>query len=525
MNHAAATSSLGCIAVIVLRRGGLAILLVLAVAVATTPAHADGRYCSSRDVVQFGSRAIDTSTTANVTISNCGDRPWSFTSVNVDSATGPAFHVDTTCATSLALAPGQSCTIGIVFAPQAVGQTSGALWLHNSTTVPDQLVTFYGRGIDAQAGTSTLVFSPASAAFAAQALGTQSAPLAVQLMNLGPAVLTPNAIVINGPAAYDFPGVADTCRVGAAIPAGESCQISIFFEPQDIGARYANLVIDAPQLGSLAILQIAGLGVKATVDNASGMWWNAPANSEPGWGINFAHQNETIFATWFTFGQDGKPLWLVVAAKRTAPNVYSGTLYTGTGPAFNASPFEPALVTKTPVGVATFSFADANNATFTYTVNGISQAKTITREVFGSPVPTCTWGALSNLALATNFQDIWWAAPAGSESGWGINLTEQGDTIFATWFTFGQDGKPLWLVAAAARTGPNVYAGKLYTGTGPPFNSMPFDPLKVIPTEVGMATLTFADGNNATFAYTVNGIAQSKAITREVFAPPGTMCQ
>ena len=54
---------------------------------------------------------------------------------------------------------------------------------------------------------------------------------------------------------------------------------------------------------------------------------------------------------------------------------------------------------------------------------------------------------------------------------------------------------------------------------------MPFDPLKVIPTEVGMATLMFADGNNATFAYTVNGIAQSKAITREVFAPPGTMCQ
>ena len=51
--------------------------------------------------------------------------------------------------------------------------------------------------------------------------------------------------------------------------------------------------------------------------------------------------------------------------------------------------------------------------------------------------------------------------------GMGINLTEQGDTIFATWFTFGQDGKPLWLVAAAARTGPNVYAGKLYTGPAP----------------------------------------------------------
>jgi hypothetical protein len=40
-----------------------------------------------------------------------------------------------------------------------------------------------------------------------------------------------------------------------------------------------------------------------------------------------------------------------------------------------------------------------------------------------------------------------------------------------------------------------------------------------------MATLTFADGNNATFAYTVNGIAQNKAITREVFSGSGTVCQ
>ena len=33
----------------------------------------------------------------------------------------------------------------------------------------------------------------------------------------------------------------------------------------------------------------------------------APADSEPGWGINFAHQSDTIFATWFTYGADGKP--------------------------------------------------------------------------------------------------------------------------------------------------------------------------------------------------------------------------
>ncbi len=127
--------------------------------------------------------------------------------------------------------------------------------------------------------------------------------------------------------------------------------------------------------------------------------------------------------------------------------------------------------------------------------------------------------------MATDFQDIWWAAPAFSESGWGVNLTHQGDTIFVAWFTYGSDGKPLWLVAAPTKIAASVYSGNLYTGTGPTFNSVPFDPTKVIKTLVGTVTLTFIDGANATFAYSVNGIAQAKQITRQIFVPNGTMCQ
>ena len=43
-------------------------------------------------------------------------------------------------------------------------------------------------------------------------------------------------------------------------------------------------------------------------------------------------------------------------------------------------------------------------------------------------------------------------------------------------------------------------------------------------TFVGDATVTFADGNRATFAYTVNGTTQAKAVTRQVFVAPGTVC-
>ena len=158
-------------------------------------------------------------------------------------------------------------------------------------------------------------------------------------------------------------------------------------------------------------------------------------------------------------------------------------------------------------------------------IKGAKSAK-LTLEVFGSKVPTCTWSAQANLAAATNFQDMWWAAPAGVESGWGLNLAHQGDTIFATWFTYGADGNPLWLVFAAPKAATNVYAGDVYTGTGPAFGTLPFDASQVTKSRVGTATLTFGDGNHATFAYAVNGIVGTKAITREIFGSAGgTVCE
>ena len=257
--------------------------------------------------------------------------------------------------------------------------------------------------------------------------------------------------------------------------------------------------------------------------NVQGLWWAAPAGSESGWGINFAHQGNTIFATWFTYDLTGKGLWLVMTAVQTAPNTYSGTLYSTIGPAFNAVPFNPKQVVATQVGIGTLTFSDVNDGTFAYTVNGVSQVKNITREVFGN-LPTCGT-AIGPLTAASNYTDLWWASPAGSESGWGINLTQEGATIFATWFTYALDGTPMWLVVTAANTGPGTYSGTLYQTTGPAFDAAPFNPANVMSKAVGMATFTFVDGNDATFAYTVNGISQQKSITREVFQAPGTVCQ
>ena len=257
--------------------------------------------------------------------------------------------------------------------------------------------------------------------------------------------------------------------------------------------------------------------------NYQGLWWNA---QESGWGINFAHQGDTVFATWFTYNANNKPQWFIILANKTATNVYSGDVSTVTGPPFTSDPFPPNVTVETVVGTATLTFStDGESATFEYTVNGIHQTKLIARQEFSSPRPTCVWGMQADLTLATNYQDLWWVV-AGAQAGWGINFNHQGTVIFATWFTYDANGKPLWFIVLANQEGAtNVFSGDVSTVTGPPFTADPFDASTVVETVVGNAKITIIDGNHATYGYTVNGVTQTKNLTRQVFTSPGTVCQ
>lgn len=322
----------------------------------------------------------------------------------------------------------------------------------------------------------------------------------------------------------------------------DSLLFSTFLQPGNFGCTgvpasgcsvgQVGLVPGASIRGGVAPFQFTIPQIVTASLNYQGLWYAAPAESESGWGINFAHQGDIIFASWFTYDANRKGLWLVMTAPKNG-NVYSGTLFQLTGPPFDAVPFpaigSPGGAAVTAVGNGTLSFPTDATSVFTYTVAGITQTKTLTRQVFG-PLPTCTYSASPDFAAAGNYQDLWWAVPAGSEAGWGINLTHQGDIIFASWFTFDHDRTPLWLVATATKTAPGVYAGSLLRTTGPPFNSVPFPPAGApggaTATVVGNATFNFTNGNNASFGYTVNGITQTKQITRQLFAPPaGTVCR
>jgi hypothetical protein len=257
---------------------------------------------------------------------------------------------------------------------------------------------------------------------------------------------------------------------------------------------------------------LSGVISPAVLPNYTDLWWAGLAES--GWGINFNHQTDTIFASLFTYAADGSGMWLVSTMAKQANGSFTGDLLSTTGPAFNASPW--TAITATKVGTMTSTFAGTTAGTLVYSVNGTSVTKSIQRQVF-STEPTCTFTNLARTA-ATNYQDLWWNP---NESGWGINFTHQGTTIFATLFTYSAT-KAMWLVATMTKGADGSFSGDLLSTTGPAFNTEPWTAIAA--TKVGTMQAAFTDGATGTLVYSVNGTSVTKAITRQVFGTTQTVC-
>jgi len=127
--------------------------------------------------------------------------------------------------------------------------------------------------------------------------------------------------------------------------------------------------------------------------------------------------------------------------------------------------------------------------------------------------------ALSLPAAASTFSidysDLWGGGqPVPTEQGWGLNLIQQGDVIFATWFVYAQNGTPTWFSATLNPTsGSTTWSGQVVfvpsasyyggaLGGTPPMNV------------VGNATITFSNVNAGTLSWSANGVTVNKQISR-----------
>lgn len=120
-----------------------------------------------------------------------------------------------------------------------------------------------------------------------------------------------------------------------------------------------------------------------------------------------------------------------------------------------------------------------------------------------------------------DYTGLWWN-PA--ESGWGLNVAQMNDKLFAAWYVYDPAGRATWYTLQpgswAIESGmPEssalvfTYSGPVYKTTGP-YWANPFSPSSVSITQVGTGKLTFTSYNQARFDYTIEGITGVKNIVR-----------
>jgi hypothetical protein len=158
------------------------------------------------------------------------------------------------------------------------------------------------------------------------------------------------------------------------------------------------------------------------------LWWN-PAES--GWGLTLAQHGNNMFGAWFTYDQTGRPLFMVMpGVEQRSANEVAGTLYTTTGPSYTSPTFDPAQVTKKNVGWAVIRF-NGDTATFTATVNGVEQVRTIARQPFGGPATAPPpKGNRVEESSGVVFSGAW--TPSSSIYGWSGGSAMQSTTAGAT---------------------------------------------------------------------------------------------
>ena len=126
---------------------------------------------------------------------------------------------------------------------------------------------------------------------------------------------------------------------------------------------------------TLLVLSILAMNLSA--GQYKGMWWASPGDSEPGWGINLEHQDDTIFASWYTYDSHGDAWWLTATLVDDGNGVFYGDAYETHGPSFDSIPFDGNQVTHRRVGWMAVQFADRNNGYFDYEINQVRQGKRI----------------------------------------------------------------------------------------------------------------------------------------------------
>jgi hypothetical protein len=222
--------------------------------------------------LDFGSVGVGQgSRPRRLAISNVGNQSFAPLTCQALGAGAASFRLMANSCAGQALAPGASCGVDLVFAPDGPGPRAATF----ECGVRD--VALAGVGL-APAGILTDVGATTFAGL--QPTGTESFPLMFRISAVGPPELRtgPLTLAIGGDNADDFRLEPAGC--GAArtegLPSGQFCVGFIFFAPQTAGDRRAQFTFGSAGAGS-SIRTLAG----TAVGPSTAAVWLVSAGSEP----------------------------------------------------------------------------------------------------------------------------------------------------------------------------------------------------------------------------------------------------
>ncbi len=237
------------------------------------------------------------------------------------------------------------------------------------------------------------------------------------------------------------------------------------------------------------------------------IWWAGAAES--GWGMTIAQKGLQQFNAFYVYDATGKPVWYVMSGGTWNADYtrFTSAIYQPTGAVFSNYDVRRWQV-GAAVGSGTLTFTNTSNAVFDFTINGVTAKKNIARFGYGTP------DALPKIVV----RDMWWAGEA--ENGWGVAIAQQDRSLFATWYTYGADGKATWFVMSGGTWVGTTYSGPLYTAVSSGWLGVPYNAAAFNTQLVGSVSFDFRDASTAKMTYTVNGlnglsaVTQTKVITR-----------
>lgn len=220
----------------------------------------------SDDILDFGNQGMGTSSDPRYgTLTNNGNAPLTVSNIEVipDSEDGDGerdFSWETTNREQTVYA-GQSRRISVTFTPSRAGNRKAALKITSDALDSPHKVSLKGFGVAA-------TLAPNSLTFASRKLRNRSAEKDVTFTNPGPARLTITEIKFSGDNDFHRTAPEEELTLPCSLEAGQSCKISVAFEPIAAGKRTGTLSVTykyrAPRLLNLKV-SLTGTGTDENV--------------------------------------------------------------------------------------------------------------------------------------------------------------------------------------------------------------------------------------------------------------------